>query len=262
LSPRLKTEEWSAAVREDNSPERDSFLRSHVDLVRYIALRISSRLPASVEIDDLVNDGILGLLDAVQKYDPVRGVRFRTYAERRVRGAILDGLRQRDWQSRSVRRGQRELEETTIRLSTTQGRAASEEELARAMGLGLTQYRQLLQDASVGQLLPLEEIQCEAPPALATGEAEPHAFLERKQLLEALAEELANLPERERQVLELYYHSGLNMKEVGAVLGVTESRVCQLHGQAATRLRAALNDRLRSRSRAPRSAIEYAGERS
>jgi RNA polymerase sigma factor for flagellar operon FliA len=234
---------WSESVRAD-SPERQRFLESHVDLVRYLAVRIAARLPASVELDDLTHDGIVGLLDAVDKYDPSRGVRFRTYAEARVRGAILDGLRQRDWRSRSVRRHQRELAETIERLSSIHGRAATEEEIARAMKLDLADYRQLLQEVTPGSLMSMDELAACSQPASEAESVQPHLVLERRQLLEALAEELTHLPGRERRVLELYYCDELTMKEVGAVLGVTESRVCQLHSQAAARLRGLLRARL------------------
>jgi flagellar biosynthesis protein FlhG len=231
-------------AKEPDSVERRRFLESHVDLVRYIALRLAARLPATVEVDDLIHDGVLGLFDAVEKFDPRREVRFRTYAERRVRGAILDGLRQRDWQPRTVRRGQRELEEAIVRLGSLHGRAASEEELASAMGLELGQLRQLLQDANTGPIVPLDQLTHDVNPTLPPAGDLPHDALEHRELLECLADELPRLPERERRVLELYYHEGLNMKEVGAVLGVTESRVCQVHAQAAARLRAALSIRL------------------
>ena len=245
MNIRAQPMEWTDAVRRDGSTERDRFLESHVDLVRYIALRIAQRLPASVEIEDLVQDGVLGLLDAVEKYDPAREVRFRTYAGRRVRGAILDGLRQKDWHPRGVRRGQRELEQTIVRLTSVHRREVGEEELAEAMGLELAQLRQLLRDAATGPILPLDDLTGHADPADHDEAGQPQAALERKELLEALADELTGIPERERKVLELYYHEDLNMKEVGAVLGVTESRVCQLHSQAALRLRAALHARLR-----------------
>lgn len=236
--------EWSDAVRRRDSPERERFLESHVELVRYVALRLAARLPASVEIDDLIHDGILGLLDAAEKFKPQLNVRFRTYAERRVRGAILDGLRQRDWQPRAVRRGQRELEETMARLGSLHGRAASEEELAAAMGLEPGQLRRLLRQANAGPIIPLDELPRASDRMPTPPDELPHAAVEAGELLECLAEELTRLPERERRVLELYYHEELNMKEVGAVLGVTESRVCQLHAQAAARLRTALKDRL------------------
>jgi RNA polymerase sigma factor for flagellar operon FliA len=236
---------WSDAVRGADSSERTRFLESHIDLVRYFALRVAARLPAAVELDDLVHDGIVGLLDATDKFDPDRGVRFRTYAEARVRGAILDGLRLRDWRSRSVRRGQRELEETIGRLATLHGRAASEEEICEAMGLDPPQYRRLLREVSSGSLLSLDDLPPKAHPVDRSEGLHPHASIEKRELLEAVAEEVLRLPERERRVMELYYTEALTMKEIGAVLGVTESRVCQLHAQAAARIRSAVGARLR-----------------
>jgi RNA polymerase sigma factor for flagellar operon FliA len=235
---------WSEAVRAGDSAERRSFLESHLDLVRYLALRIASRLPSSVEIEDLTHDGVVGLLEAASSFDPARGVQFRTYAEARIRGAILDGLRARDWRPRSVHRGRRALEQALAALPARRAAEASEEEIAAALGLSLESYRSLLQDVSCGPLLSIEELPPGSEPRSDTPEGRPDNTLERRDLLRALAEETGRLPERERRVLELYYHAGLNMKEIGAVLGVTESRVCQLHAQAAARLRVALEARL------------------
>lgn len=243
MSLSRKPMDWTEEARAVDSPRRAEFLESHVDLVRYLALRMSARLPASVELDDLVHDGILGLLDAVEKYDPARGVRFRTYAEARVRGAILDGLRQKDWRPRSVRLLRRNLDAAVGEISTVRQRAATEEEIAGAMGLDLDAYRTALRDASVGPLLSLDELPPGVGPAVEPGER-PDERLGRRDTIRALAEEIERLPERERRVMELYYSEGLNMKEVGAVLGITESRVCQLHSQAAARLRASLGVRL------------------
>lgn len=238
--------EWSEQVRVKGSRTREEFLNAHVDVVRYVAQRILSRLPSSVELEDLVQEGFLGLLDSVQKYDPNRGVLFRTYLENRVRGAILDALRKRDWRPRTIRRSQRELEETLVRLGAIRGRGVDQEELAEEMGIEISRLHRLLQDANAGPLLSLDEIREQARPVVTVEAEGQQAALERRQLLEALAEELTSLPQRERRVLELYYHDGLNMKEVGAVLGVTESRVCQLHAQAAARLRIALRERMRA----------------
>ena len=236
---------WTEAVRDPASADRARFLESHIDLVKYLASRMASRLPASVEIEDLVNDGVLGLLDAVEKYDGQRGVRFRTYAESRIRGAILDGLRKKDWRPRSVRHLRRRLDETMNRLASTLRRAPTEDEIAAAMELDLPAYRSLLKDSATGPLLSLEDLPPGSDPAETDDSCQPHNQLERRDLLVALAEEVVRIPERERRVLELYYHEGLNMKEVGAVLGITESRVCQLHSQAASRLRTALRKRTR-----------------
>lgn len=244
MKPPSGTPAWTPPVRRGDSIERERFVEAHLDVVRYLALRIATRLPSSLEVDDLIHDGVVGLLDAVERYDPTRNVRFRTYAEARVRGAILDGLRRRDWRPRSVRRGQRELDETMVRVSSLHGRAATEDEIAAEMGIGLDVYRSLLKDLSCGPLLSLEDLAPGADPAVASESDRPDGRLERKELIDALADGIRRLPERERRVVELYYHEGLNMKEVGSVLGVTESRVCQMHAQAATRLRGALSARL------------------
>jgi RNA polymerase sigma factor for flagellar operon FliA len=235
---------WTEAVRDPASPERPRFLESYLNVVRAVAQQVFTRLPASVEIEDLIHDGILGLLDAAEKYDPSRGTRFTTYAETRVRGAILDGLRRKDWRPRSVRRGRRELDETVTHLSTTFGRPATEEEVAASMGMTIEAYRDLLLETSAGPLLSLDELPQGADPTVTAEGLLPHGALERRQIVEVLAEQVRELPDRERKVMELYYHEGLNMKEVGAVLGVTESRVCQLHSQAASRLRVALHSLL------------------
>jgi RNA polymerase sigma factor for flagellar operon FliA len=254
---------WSESVRSSGTVVRQRFVESHLDVVRYLALRIAARLPASVELDDLVHDGIVGLLDAVEKYDARRGVRFRTYAEARVRGAIIDGLRHKDWCPRSVRRGQREMDEIVGTLQTVHGRPATEEEIAGAMNLDLEDFRNLLRDLSSGALLSLDEMPSGAELAVAPESDLPHGRLERRELTDAIAAELRELPERERRVVELYYHEGMNMKEVGLALGVTESRVCQLHAQAASRLRVGLRKRLHvsARPAAPPQAAAAGGRR-
>lgn len=242
----IKPMPWDDSLRDGDAARRDAFLESHIDLVKYLALRVASRLPSTVDVEDLVHDGVIGLLDAFSKYDGGRGVRFRTYAESRVRGAILDGLRRKDWRPRSVRLMQRDLEATVGMISSVHGRKATEEEIAQAMGLDMKTYRELLQDLNVGPILSLEDLPAGADPLAGGGTPNPDACLEKRELIAGLAEELRQLPERERQVMELYYHEELNMREIGGVLGVTESRVCQLHAQAAARLRAGLRTRLRA----------------
>ncbi len=244
MIPSGATPDWSESVRVEGSPERERFLEAHLDSVRYTALRIAGRLPASVDAEDLVHDGVLGLIDAVARFDPARGVPFRAYADARIQGAILDGLRRKDWRPRSVRANQRSLDDAVGRLAGSRGGPAGEEEIAREMGLGIGDYRAMLVGLRSGPLLSLDEFDTgERVPA--DEGARPDRGVERKDLLEAVAQEIGALPERERRVLELYYHEELNMKEVGAVLGVTESRVCQLHAQAAGRLRSALRARMR-----------------
>lgn len=236
--------DWNEAFRRGDSPARRRFLESHLGLVRYTALRIAARLPAHVDVDDLVHDGIVGLLDATEKFDPVHGARFRTYAESRVRGAILDGLRDKDWRPRSVRRQQRDLDAALGRASASHGGPASEEEIAAALGVDLQKYHVLLQHTRCGALLSLDDLPAGVEPPLAADALPPDRQFERQELIEALANELSQLPQRERQIIELYYHEGLHMKEIGAAMGVTESRICQLHTQATSRLRVALSARL------------------
>ena len=235
---------WHDEVRVAESSTRSRFLESHLGLVRYLALRLASRLPASVELEDLVHDGIVGLIDAVDRFEPARGVAFRTYAMSRVRGAILDGLRKRDWRPRAVRRGQRELEEVVGQLACARGGPAAEEEIASAMGLGVEEYRAFLQGLSGGPLLSLEDLAPGMDPMETEDSRLPARGLERTEVTEVLTRAVQDLPDRERRVMELYYYEELNMKEVGAVLGVTESRVCQLHAQAAARLRSELRAQL------------------
>lgn len=248
---------WTEAVRDRDSDARARFIESHLDLVKYLALRISARLPAGIDIDDLLHDGILGLLDAVDKFSPSKRVLFRTYAESRIRGSILDGLRQKDWLPRSVRSLRRKLQTALAELSQGTQRSPSEEELAAALNLEPAAFQSAMCDLNIGPLLSLDELTDASGLTPATADS-PAAPLERSDLLQALSEEITRLPERERRVLELYYHEELNMKEVGAVLGVTESRVCQLHAQAASRLRTSLGDRLHAQ---PVVAAALAGRR-
>lgn len=252
---------WSESARSGDSAERRRFVESHVDLVRYLALRLAARLPASVEVDDLVQDGVVGLLDAVEKFDPARGVRFRTYAESRVRGAILDGLRRRDWRPRSLRREMRELDEAVGRLSASAGGPAGEEEIAAEMGIDLDAYRALQRDLHAGPLLALDDLAAGTDEPAADPSEEPGGLFDRRELLAVVAEEVERIPERERLVLSLYYHEGLHMKEIGGVLGVTESRVCQLHAQAAARLRVAIAARMRAPAAPEESAVPARGGR-
>ena len=194
MKPPTKPLPWTEHVRDPASPDRDRFLESHIDLVRYLALRISTRLPSSVDVEDLVHDGMLGLLDAVDKYNPGRGVRFRTYAESRVRGSILDGLRQKDWRPRSVRSMQRNLDATVGELSTKHHRAATEEEIADALGLDMESYRSLLRNVNVGPILSLEDMPTGVDVAPADEALQPHVPLEKKDLIRALGEEIEQIP--------------------------------------------------------------------
>gem|GEM_PF-23734 len=224
--------------------EKERLVSQYVPLVKRIAWHLMTRLPASVDIDDLVQNGMLGLLDALGRFEDGMGAQFETYAMQRIRGAMLDGLRENDWLPRAVRKEMRRVEQVVHRLEHEHGRPPSESELAAALGMSLADYQHLLQEARGHQILYLEDLAEDDDDFLEHLATEtvrdPLALLEESDLREALSKAIANLPEREKLIMALYYEQDLNLREIGAVMGVTESRVCQLHAQAVARLRAAL----------------------
>jgi RNA polymerase sigma factor FliA len=230
-----------------NDEERERLLLEQLPQVRYIARRIHERLPRHVPFEDLVHAGVVGLIDALQKYDRGKHVQFGSYAKFRIRGAILDSLREMDWSPRDLRRKARQIEEAHHRLGSELGRNPSEPELAAALGLDLHGLQLLLGEIDgleVGSLRVMsprdgvEEDLCEYLPN--DPEETPLLLCLRSEMKELLTRAIAELPEKERQVLALYYFEELTMKEVGVVLGVGESRVSQIHSMAVIRLRARL----------------------
>lgn len=225
--------------------DKNFLWQRYVPLVRHEALRLQVRLPASVELDDLLQAGGIGLLNAVERYDALQGTAFTTYAVQRIRGAMLDELRSRDWVPRSVRRNAREVSKVMQKLEQQHGRPASEVEVAQALDIPLEEYRQILLDTNSSQLFSYDEWQEERGDSVdlmleGHEEANPlHQLLEGN-LRQRVIEAIEALPEREKMVLTLYYQEELNLKEIGAVLDVGESRVSQLHSQAIKRLRARL----------------------
>jgi len=225
----------------------DQLLLEQLPQVKYIARRIHERLPQHVPFDDLLHAGIVGLIDAMHKYDASKNVRFASYAKFRIRGAILDSLRDMDWSPRDLRRKARRLETTMQKLQTELGHSATEPELAEAMGMTLEDFQHLLDEIRGLEVGSLQIESLEDGRETDLGETIPGPANqdplslclegERKQIL---ADAIAQLPEREQQVLALYYQEELTMKEVGAVLGVGESRVSQIHSVAVARLRASL----------------------
>ena len=223
--------------------DRNEAVQHYAPMVRRMAHHLLARLPASVELDDMIQAGMMGLMDALARYEDTHGAQFETYAAQRIRGAMLDGLRDQDWLPRGVRRAQRRIDAAMQALEQTLGRAPSESELANRLGLSLADYRELLQEARGTQLVFIED--------LAEGEegveregpeqnADPLARLQDKRFRKALVAAIERLPERERLVMGMYYEQELNLREIAEVLGVTESRICQLHSQAVSRLRAKL----------------------
>src|SRR5262245_9008754 len=228
----------SAYSARRNASEADELIIRHAELVKRIAYHLAGRLPPSVEVDDLIQAGMLGLLEAASHYAANRGASFETYAGIRIRGAMIDALRQLDWAPRSVHRKAREVAEAMRNIEVKQGRAAEDGEVAAQLGISLQDYHEIVQDAASCQLSSLDEVA--GVDDIPGAELDPLLESESGELRTAVAEAIAALPERERLVMSLYYDEELNLKEIGAVLGVSESRTCQLHGQALIRLRGKL----------------------
>jgi RNA polymerase sigma factor for flagellar operon FliA len=225
--------------------DKEHLVSQYAPLVKRIAYHLMAKLPASVLVDDLVQNGMLGLLDAIGRFEEGMGAQFETYAVQRIRGAMLDGLRENDWLPRGVRREMRRVEGAIQRLEHEHGRAPTEGELAASLGMPLDEYQKLLQDARGHQLIYLEDLtggddENYLDRNLAGGAPDPLAMLEDADVRQCLVKAIADLPEREKLMMALYYEEDLNLREIGEVLGVTESRVCQLHSQAVARLRAAV----------------------
>jgi RNA polymerase sigma factor for flagellar operon FliA len=230
------------------SSEQEKLLLEHLPIVRFLARRIHERLPQHVDIEDLVSAGVVGLMDAFTKFDPTKQVQFRSYAQFRIRGAILDSLRTLDWSPRELRRKGRAVEEAIRVLTQRMGRAPSEPEVAAEMTLSLEEYQQLLGDLKgleIGTLhMERNEDSGEEELAYIPGNPEEDPLFRclKGELKDRLSEAIANLPDRERLVMTLYYYEEMTMREIGLALGVVESRVSQVHASAVVHLRAALKD--------------------
>ncbi|MDR0439498.1 MAG: RNA polymerase sigma factor FliA [Candidatus Accumulibacter sp.] len=222
--------------------DKDQLVQRFAPLVKRIAYHLMARLPSSVQVDDLVQNGMIGLLDAIDRFETGMGAQFETYAVQRVRGAMLDGLRENDWLPRSLRRELRRVEQAIARLEQTFGRPPSEDELAAALEISLAEYQKILQDARGHQVISFEDLSEEAGEDFlerhfADSNGDPSRILEDESLKKLLVQGIESLPEREKLMMALYYEQDLNLREIGEVLGVTESRVSQLHAQAVSRLR-------------------------
>lgn len=245
-------------------PDRNELVQRFLPLVKRVAYHLLARLPANVQFDDLVQNGMIGLLDAIDRFEDGFGAQFETYATKRVRGAMLDGLRANDWLPRNVRRELRRVEQVLSQLEHANGRAPSEQELADALNMPLADYQKLLQDARGHQLLYYEDFSSEDGEDfferhLTDVDADPATILEDKNVRHALVKAIANLPEREKLMMALYYEQDLNLREIGEVMGVTESRVCQLHSQAISRLRGQMLGGARDVARKQRKKGETLG---
>ncbi|MDR2758461.1 MAG: RNA polymerase sigma factor WhiG [Spirochaetaceae bacterium] len=248
-----KTEEelW-VTYRKNRDPKiRELFIRQYAPLVKYVAGKVAIGMPANVEFDDLVGYGAFGLMDAIDKFDPEKNVKFKTYAVTRIRGAIFDELRSIDWVPRSVRQKTREVEETIGALEAQLGRTATDQEIAAALGMSEAEYLKTIMKISGTSILSLNDVwfsgdendkvsigdSIESPSSM-----NPDVIVEKEEIRRVIVEAIQELPDKEKKILVLYYYEELTLKEIGQVLEVTESRVSQLHTKAILRLRAKLTN--------------------
>jgi RNA polymerase sigma factor for flagellar operon FliA len=237
------TSAYYAAACTQEKPSGDELVIQHAPLVKRIAYHLLTRLPPSVQLDDLIQAGMIGLLEAARNYNASQGASFETYAGIRVRGAILDEIRRNDWAPRSVHRKARQIAEVVRKVESREGRDARDHEVAKELKLSLNEYHRLLQDAGGYRLFSLDEFnEGEEASSLAAPLKDPCEKLQDQNFRCALADTIENLPERERLVMSLYYVEDLNLWEIGEVLGVSESRVSQIHSQSVLRLRARLSE--------------------
>ena len=235
--------QWERWLRRRSAPARDHLIVSYSPLVKFIAGRVGAGLPTSVDPGDLVSSGVIGLIDALERFDPAHGVKFETFATPRIRGAIYDGLRQLDWVPRSVRTRARSVQRAISEFENLNGRSPSDQELADQLAIPREQLDAWLSSIASATVGPLERaLDAGAEPVALSGEVPvvPSAVVERRELHELMRHEIDKLPEREKLVLSLYYDQGLTLGQIARVLGVSESRVPQLHSKSVLHLRSRL----------------------
>lgn len=229
--------------------DKNHLLQEHAPLVKRLAHQMKAKLPPSVEVDDLIQAGMIGLLDAVNRYEETHGAQFETYAVQRIRGAMLDELRSSDWLPRSIRQNMRKIEEAVSSLQQQLGRPPKEAEIAKELKLSLAEYQDLLSEGGGHQLVYFEDFHDKdnndhfLDRYYVDESGDPLQSLLAGGFRQAVIEAIDVLPEREKILMGLYYEQEMNLKEIGAVMGVSESRVCQLHSQAISRLRAKLKEK-------------------
>ena len=245
----MAIKQQAAEEIEITTENREEVIKRYSPMIKYVANRIAMRLPPHIEVDDLISVGVLGLMDAISKYDSSRGAKFKTYAEFRVRGAILDELRAMDWVPRSIRQKASSVDKVVQALQAKLSRTPEDEEVAKEMGLSLDQFHDTLNETKSIPVFSLEDLgiakesgeqqsllDCLAGKA----DADPQTQIRLIELKEIIAKAIDALPEKERLMVSLYYYEELTMKEIGAVLEITESRVSQIHSKAVYRLRTKL----------------------
>jgi RNA polymerase sigma factor for flagellar operon FliA len=243
--------EPTAESRKIGTAESDRLILEYSPLIKYVAYRIAVRLPPHVEIDDLISAGVIGLIDAIEKFDPTKETQFKTYAEIRIRGAILDELRSQDWVPRSVRQKTTQIANAYAKLEQEFGRPAEDEEVAREMGLELEEYFELLKNSQGLPIMSFEDLggHGEDPDRqnimdvlTGTKDSDPQTLARISEIRKIMIDAIDRPPEKERLVISLYYYDELTMKEIGEVLEITESRVSQIHTKAVLRLRGKLRN--------------------
>jgi RNA polymerase sigma factor FliA len=224
--------------------DRDALIRQYSPLVRRLAHHMMAKLPQSVQVDDLIQVGLIGLSEALTRFEASQGVQFETFATQRIRGAMIDELRENDWMSRGSRKSQKEIEGALHRLEHRLGRSPNESEIADELGMTLGDYQSLLNKVRGTQLVYLEDMakggdgdDSFLDRHVADSDSDPMQLLRNQRLRQSLVEAIKVLPEREQYIMSMYYENDMNLKEIAAVLGITESRVCQLHSQSIARLR-------------------------
>jgi len=225
--------------------DRDALIRQYSPLVRRLAHHMMAKLPPSIQVDDLIQVGLIGLSEALTRFEASQGVQFETFATQRIRGAMIDELRENDWMSRGSRKSQKEIEVALTRLEHKLGRSASESEIAAELGMELAEYQALLYKVKGTQLVYLEDMTGSSEGEdgfldrhMVDGDSDPMQLLRNQRIRDSLVTAIKSLPEREQYIMSMYYEQDMNLKEIAAVLGITESRVCQLHSQSIARLRA------------------------
>lgn len=215
----------------------------HGELVKRIAYHLAARLPSSVDVDDLIQAGVIGLIEAARHYSNDRGASFETYASIRIRGAMVDELRKGDWAPRSVHRRAREVAQAIHQIEQASGREARDQEIAEKLGITLSEYNQISEDATRCQVLSMDaHAEDEDPMECVDDAGGPLDHLQKSEFQKLLAKSITDLPEREKMVLSLYYNDEMNLREIGATLNISESRVCQIHGQALLRLKSRMHE--------------------
>ena len=240
---------WTEYTTRRKATTREKIIIQYAPLVKYVVGRLAITLPTILDSDDILSYGTIGLMDAIERFDPTRGIKFETYAISRIRGSIIDGLRALDQIPRTARQRGREIERAFSRLEVEYGRPATDEEVAAHLGLDLTKFHETLLQNSATLVSIDSLVESEDATMVTRGDLiedkqspDPQALAEKKEALQGLIDAIQRLPERERLVLALYYNEELTMKEISKVMDVSESRVCQLHSQALTRLRGYLRE--------------------